>query len=257
MMISGSLAVGTSAVPSDVDIFDVDLFETSSSTIQNLQARGAKVICYFSAGTSEYWRPDYNQFTSTDKGSELPDWKGEKYLNLRSANVLRIMKARIANAASIGCDAIDPDNMDGFTNTNGLGLAAADSTLFMRALAAEAAKYGMSTGLKNAQSIIASVADVVQFAVNEECKMVTKDCGVYDEFIAEKPVFHVEYVSSHSGNTIRSNYDGYQGMTSDEVKAAYCLKDDPTQAARFSTIIKTLALDDWVLYCDGKSAGWE
>lgn len=189
------------------DIFDVDLFETASSTIQNLQARGAKVICYFSAGTSEDWRPDYNQFTSTDKGSELPDWKGEKYLNLRSANVLRIMKARIANAASIGCDAIDPDNMgwfrlldthtteandglDGFTNTNGLGLAAADSTLFMRALAAEAAKYGMSTGLKNAQSIIASVADVVQFAVNEECKTVTKDCGVYDEFVAEKPVFH-------------------------------------------------------------------
>jgi hypothetical protein len=111
MMISGSPSVGSSVVPSDVGIFDVDLFETPSSTIDALHARGIKVICYFSAGTSEDWRPDYNQFTSSDKGSGLPDWQGEKYLNLRSANVLKIMKARIANAASIGCDAIDPDNM--------------------------------------------------------------------------------------------------------------------------------------------------
>lgn len=43
-------------------------------------------------------------------------------------------------------------------------------------------------------------------------------------------------------------------MSSDQIKAAYCLRDNPTQAARFSTIIKTLALDGWVLYCDGKSA---
>lgn len=111
MMISGSPAVGSSLVPSDVGIFDVDLFETPSSTIDALHARGVKVICYFSAGTSEDWRPDYNQFTSGDKGSGLPDWRGEKYLNLRSPNVLKIMKTRIANAANIGCDAIDPDNL--------------------------------------------------------------------------------------------------------------------------------------------------
>jgi hypothetical protein len=43
-------------------------------------------------------------------------------------------------------------------------------------------------------------------------------------------------------------------MSSDQIKAAYCLKDNPTEAAAFSTIIKTLALDGWVLYCDGESA---
>jgi hypothetical protein len=79
---------------------------------------------------------------------------------------------------------------DGFTNTNGLDLTAQDSTNFMRQLAAEAAKYGMSTGLKNAQSILGSVQDVVQFAVNEECKTVTKDCDVYNDFVTAKPVFH-------------------------------------------------------------------
>jgi hypothetical protein len=111
MMISGVPSISSSVVPSDVGIFDVDLFETPSSTIDSLHARSVKVICYFSAGTSEDWRPDYNQFTDSDKGKGLPDWQGEKYLNLRSANVLKIMKARIAKASGLGCDAIDPDNM--------------------------------------------------------------------------------------------------------------------------------------------------
>jgi hypothetical protein len=116
MMISGVPSVGGSVVPADVPIFDVDLFETPASTISALHAQGIKVICYFSAGTSEDWRPDYNQFQNGDLGSGLPDWQGEKYLNLRSKNVLKVMKARIKNAAGLGCDAIDPDNMGTLTD---------------------------------------------------------------------------------------------------------------------------------------------
>jgi hypothetical protein len=111
MMISAVPKVDSSLAPRNVSIFDVDLFETPSSTIHALKAKGIKVICYFSAGTGEDWRSDYSQFTSSDLGAGLPDWQGEKYLNLRSDNVLRIMQARIKNAADIGCDGIDPDNM--------------------------------------------------------------------------------------------------------------------------------------------------
>jgi hypothetical protein len=111
MVISGAISVDGAPVPSDVGIFDIDMFENSASTVQALHNSGVKVICYFSAGTSEDWRPDYNDFTSADKGAGLPDWQGEAYLDLRSENVLNIMKKRIANAASLGCDGIDPDNM--------------------------------------------------------------------------------------------------------------------------------------------------
>jgi endo-alpha-1,4-polygalactosaminidase (GH114 family) len=41
-----------------VDLYDLDLFDTPSKTIQQLQAEGHKVICYFSAGSYEDWRSD-------------------------------------------------------------------------------------------------------------------------------------------------------------------------------------------------------
>jgi hypothetical protein len=111
MMISGTPDMSKSLKPSGVQIWDVDLFETSASAISSLKAQGKKVICYFSAGTAEDWRSDYSQFTSADKGASLPDWKGENYVDVRSKNVFNIMKKRIQMASKIGCDALDPDNM--------------------------------------------------------------------------------------------------------------------------------------------------
>src|ERR1700753_3883323 len=85
---------------------------------------------------------------------------------------------------------------DAYGNENGLGLTQEDAVRYMSKLAAEAAKYGMSTGLKNAEEIIPSVIDFVQFAVNEECVTVDGGCGVYSGF--GKPVYHIEYPSSHT-----------------------------------------------------------
>ena len=40
----------------------MDLFDSQTDIIQGLQQNGAKVICYFSAGSYENWRPDQSQF---------------------------------------------------------------------------------------------------------------------------------------------------------------------------------------------------
>jgi hypothetical protein len=118
----------------------------------------------------------------------------------------------------------------------------------------------LATGLKNAQQILATVRDDVQFAVNEECVAVTQDCSLYNDFMAPsdssmvgKPVFHVEYVE-HSGNRIWSTYDGFKDMSSDAVRAAYCLQSSATESTLFSTFIKTLSLDGWIMYCDGAAS---
>jgi hypothetical protein len=102
---SGALA------PSDVDIFDVDLFNTPVSVFEELHDRGKKAICYFSAGTGEDWRPDYAQFAAADLGSQDSCWPGERWLNVKSDGVWAVMAARIKLASDKGCDAIDPDNM--------------------------------------------------------------------------------------------------------------------------------------------------
>lgn len=70
------------------------------------------MICYFSAGTYEPWRPDASSFTAADRGSSLaPEWPDEYWLNLNSTNVRKIIQSRIELAGSKGCDGIDPDNV--------------------------------------------------------------------------------------------------------------------------------------------------
>ncbi len=53
---------GTLDTSFDVDMYDVDLFDTSINDIQTLQSVGRVVVCYFSAGTYEGWRPDWQNF---------------------------------------------------------------------------------------------------------------------------------------------------------------------------------------------------
>jgi endo-alpha-1,4-polygalactosaminidase (GH114 family) len=104
----------------------------------------------------------------------------------------------------------------------------------------------MSTGLKNAQEILSQVTDDVQFAVNEQCAA-DSGCTEYESFLdAGKPVFHIEYVDD--GKSADS------GEKSSRVKRANtstdCLKNSSI-GRQLSTVIKYLALDGWVEYCDG------
>lgn len=101
---------------SEINIWDVD-FELSNKTISTLLRAGKTVICYFSAGSFEAWRTDQNRFTSADLGQDLSDWPNEKWLRTDSLNVRAIMSDRIAAAAEMGCDGIDPDNVDGYVSS--------------------------------------------------------------------------------------------------------------------------------------------
>jgi hypothetical protein len=97
--------------PRDAEIFDVDLFHTPKEVINRLHSQGKKVICYFSAGGSESWRPDDKEFKAKDRGDTMREWKGEKWLDIRSPDVWTVMEKRIKMAAEKGCNGIDPDNL--------------------------------------------------------------------------------------------------------------------------------------------------
>lgn len=98
----------------DVEIFDIDLFTNSNDTIKLLHDLGKKVICYFSGGSYEPYRPDSSQFQSQDMGKPLDGWDDEKWIDLRSESVRNIMAERIKLAKEKGCDAVDPDNVDAY-----------------------------------------------------------------------------------------------------------------------------------------------
>jgi hypothetical protein len=99
--------------PSDAKIWDLDLLNTPKSTIQTLKGLSSdnKVICYYSAGTTENWRDDTKNLPQDVLGVSLPEWPNEKWLDIRRDEVFEVMKNRITLAAENGCDAIDPDNI--------------------------------------------------------------------------------------------------------------------------------------------------
>lgn len=110
-----------SVEPSHVEVYDIDLFDntkngTDGSTIAALHSLGKNVICYFSAGTYEGWRPDAGDFKAADKGNRMHNWN-ETWVNINSPDIRDVMAKRIKIAADMGCDAIDPDNIDGYVSS--------------------------------------------------------------------------------------------------------------------------------------------
>jgi hypothetical protein len=217
----------------DVEMYDIDLFDTALADIGALQAAGRVVVCYFSAGSREDWRADADAFEASDHGNDLDGWAGETWLDVRSGNVRSIMEARLDLAVQKGCDGVEPDNVDGYANDSGFDLSAADQIDYDRFLAIEARARGLSVGLKNALGIVPELEPEFDWALNEECPA-WQECEVLAPFLAaDKAVFHTESVDDAA--------DG--GALADEVCS------DPATAF-FSTLIKTWDLDAWVLTCE-------
>jgi len=216
----------------DAAMFDVDLFETNPSVIDALHAKGRVVVCYFSAGSREDWRPDASAFAASDYGKGLAGWPGENWLDVRSANVRTIMKKRLDLAVSKKCDGVEPDNVDGYANDSGFPLTEANQLDYNQFLAAEAHARKLSVGLKNALDLVPKLLSHFDWALNEEC-LTYKECNLLAPFIqANKAVFHVEYVDQSS-----------QGAAK---KSAVC---GQSSIQGFSTLIKTWDLDAWRLTC--------
>ncbi|PYR60326.1 MAG: endo alpha-1,4 polygalactosaminidase, partial [Acidobacteria bacterium] len=119
----------------NVQMYDVDLFDTDPIVISTLHSQGRKAICYMSAGTWEDWRPDANQFPASVKG-QGNGWEGEKWLDIRNLDVLGpIMEARMDLCKAKGFDGVEPDNVDGYANTTGFPLSNVDQMKFNTFLA--------------------------------------------------------------------------------------------------------------------------
>lgn len=185
----------------DVAIYDIDLFDTSDAALTQLHAQGRKIICYFSAGSSENWRADFKEFQPADFGKPLDGWAGERWVDTRSQNVRRIMAARLDTAAARGCDGVEPDNVDGYANANGVKLTAADQLDYNRYLAIEAHRRGLAVGLKNDLAQVSTLVGSFDFAVNEQCNQY-RECALLRPFTdSSKPVFNAEYQAKYRNNT--------------------------------------------------------
>lgn len=185
---------GTIDTTLDVSMYDVDLFDAPDAKLQALQADGRTVICYFSAGSWEDWRDDAGEFPSQAIGAGLDGWEGESWLDVMDPTVRSLMEDRLDLAVARGCDGVEPDNVDGYANRNGLGLNATEQLDYNRFLADSAHERGLSVGLKNDLDQLEELEPWFDWGLNEECASFN-ECGLLSAFTgAGKAVFHVEYV---------------------------------------------------------------
>ena len=225
---------GTIDTSVDAKVYDIDLFDTPAATISALKAAGRRVVCYFSAGSSENWRSDFSRFAAADMGNSLDGWAGERWLDTRSANVREIMKSRLDLAVSRGCDGVEPDNVDGYTNGPGFPLTAATQVDYNRFLATEAHSRGLAIALKNAVDLLSQLEPDFDFAINEQCNQYS-ECGGYSVFTSKgKPVFNAEYKSLWK--------------TDATARASLCAA---SKAANIRTLVLPLSLNGSLRYsCD-------
>lgn len=218
---------GTIDTSLPVMMYDVDLFDTPDAVFSTLRARGTRIVCYFSAGSHEDWRADASEIPSSSVGGPVDGWAGERWLDIRSANVRTRMRSRLVRAKQRGCDGVEPDNVDAYANTSGFPLTAADQLDYNRFLAREAHALGLSIGLKNDLDQVAQLVGDFDWALSEEC-VAYDECARLAPFIAaNKAVFHVEYGAGTLATTV-------------------CPR---TNALGFDTLIKNLELDAWRVAC--------
>ncbi len=215
----------------NVDVYDIDLFETSKETIEALQSDGKKVICYFSAGSFEDWREDKDEFPIEALGNDLDGWDGEKWLDIRNLKVREIMENRLDLAKSKGCDGVEPDNIDGYDNSSGFDLTFNNQLNYNTFLSNEAHKRGLSIGLKNDFEQARLLEPYFDFSVSEEC-FINNECTLLVPFIeANKPVFEVEYQEQY--------------ITNSEAREELCQE---SRELHFQTLVLPMELDDTFRY---------
>ncbi|WP_028458385.1 endo alpha-1,4 polygalactosaminidase [Chloroflexus sp. Y-396-1] len=185
---------GVIDVDLNVEMFNLDLFDTPPDIIETLHQRGIFVMCYFSAGSYEDWRPDASQFPSEILGKEMMGWLGERWLDIRRLDVLApVIEARLELAVQKGCDGVDPDNVNGYVNDSGFPLTYEDQLAYNIFLAQAAHARGLAIGLKNDLAQIPDLLPYFDWMLNEEC-FTFRECDQLLPFVQSgKPVFVIEY----------------------------------------------------------------
>ncbi len=216
-------------------VIDIDLFDVPAKTIAELRVAGRYVICYVSVGSWESWRPDKNDFPDAVIGNPYYGWKGERWLDISRLDLVGPpLAARLDLARDKGCDAVEPDNLDGWQyrerGGTGFDLGKRDAVALIRWLLAEGHARGLAVGLKNVPELVRSVGLKTDFAITEDCAE-WRSCSDYRPMLDEGlAVFHVHYTDT------------------DPDFAEICRKADP----RETHILKKRSLKAWVRNCPGK-----
>lgn len=193
-----------------VPVYDLDLFETSPELIAQLHSEGKRVICYFGAGNFEPGRPDADRFPEEVLGEGIEGWPGERWIDIRQIAILEpLMTTRIDIAQRKGCDAVDPDCVDGYAQQTGFSIEPSAQLAYNRMIARTAHSRGLAVSLKNDLDQVDALVASFDMSVNEQC-FEFEECEKLLPFLQHgKPVFQIEYQGDQQRICARANHLGF------------------------------------------------
>ncbi len=170
---------------------------------------GRYSICYVNAfqtqpGELDVWPDDLLLHNAGGALVYDPDWPDEALVDTREADrIIAIVAPWITGCADAGYDAVEFDNLDTYTRTEGL-LSRADNLALATALVNIAHDVGLAAAQKNAAEDAALLHSQAgfDFAIAEEC-VAYDECDAYTAVYGDH-VLAVEYTDSGS----RSADDG-------------------------------------------------
>lgn len=196
-------------------VYDIDYEFNTAATVAALHAQGKRVIAYMDLGVYEDYRADAGRFPKSVIGKPDGNWEGSYWLDIRQLDILLpIMRDRMLLAKSKSFDAIEPDEICGYSNDTGFPLTYNDQLVYNRALADMAHEMGMSIGLKGDIEQSRDLEPWFDWALIEECYQY-KECHDYglDRFIqAGKAVFIAEYKGALTGFCPDANASNYNAV---------------------------------------------
>lgn len=221
----------TDTATDNVTVYTVDLKETSAQQIHKLRRAGKHVVCYFQAGT---WAP-YTIYSheilgaseclngTCDCGNEvcgalglrLENGTEDLWVNVSDSSVRKVMRKILNMAAEKQCNAVQPDNVNGFERDsyctgfeqcetctqpdedwNAMDVCAADFDAwldFNRWLAREAHCRGMGIAMSSNKYQADLLSRSHDFVIADSC-LEFDECRPYAPFSNRgKAVLDVEY----------------------------------------------------------------
>ncbi|MEV7040770.1 endo alpha-1,4 polygalactosaminidase [Amycolatopsis sp. NPDC051061] len=164
-------------------------------------AAGLYNICYVNAFQAQPGAEgEWNDLLLRDADGKVvvdEDW-GEALLDLRTADKRTRVAAKVDtwvdDCAAKGYQAIEPDNYDSFTRSQGL-LTDSNAQAYIRLLSAHAHEKGLAIGQKNTSELAGQrQANGLDFAIAEECGQ-QKNCGEFTPAFGDH-VIVIEYTDS-------------------------------------------------------------
>ena len=231
--------------PGSAHIWDTDLFHDSnmsyndsqgnpvlkiptgpSPVVQAIHAAGHYSICYVEAGSQQLGFPDFSNFAPADYGNKarryaMKGYPGQWWFDVRgfknyvagnpstltgaAPNIAAGLGKRFQWCKLSGHDAVEPDDLDGYTNKSasgapggGWGLTQAQDAGFERWIAYQVHADGLAVFQKNDTANAPADTPLFDGAISEECNYYQDPCsgsgGDWNTYLsAHKPVLNAEY----------------------------------------------------------------